>query len=175
MYKCVWAIACKTEEALHPLGARDSHHTFIQVLVIGGGDGGVLREIIKHPSVESVTLVEIDEAVIRVSKQFLPSMAVGFESPKVQVHIGDGFEYLKAHESAFDVIITDSSDPVGPAESLFGHAYYALLSKALKPNGIVCCQGTLPLYCIMPRCKIHTHLHCIHTHNRNDYWFHAPR
>ena len=111
------------------------------MLVIGGGDGGVLREIVKHESVESVTLVEIDEAVIRVSKKYLPSMAVGFQHPKVQVHIGDGFEYLRQNQGEYDVIITDSSDPVGPAESLFQESFYDLLNKALRPGGFVCCQG----------------------------------
>ena len=102
-----------------------------------------MREIVKHPGILSVTLVEIDETVIKVSKQFLPSMAIGFEHQKVSVHIGDGLEFLKSHQAAFDVIITDSSDPVGPAESLFGFEYYKLLAKALKPNGVVCCQGMI--------------------------------
>lgn len=90
---------------------------------------------------ESVTLVEVDEAVIRVSKKYLPSLAVGFQHPKVQVIIGDGFEYLKENIGTFDVIITDSSDPVGSAQSLFHLDYFELLGKALKPGGIVCCQG----------------------------------
>ena len=110
-------------------------------MVIGGGDGGILREIVKHESVESVTLVEIDEAVIRVSKKYLPSMAVGFQHPKVNIVIGDGFEYLEQHSNSYDVIITDSSDPVGPAESLFKESFYSLLYKALLPGGIICCQG----------------------------------
>ncbi|KND01961.1 spermidine synthase, variant [Spizellomyces punctatus DAOM BR117] len=112
-----------------------------KVLVIGGGDGGVLREVVKHETVEEVTLVEIDEAVPRVSKKFLPAMAVGFQHPKVKVHIGDGFAYLKENEGAYDVIITDSSDPVGPAESLFGETFYDLMRKALLPGGIICTQG----------------------------------
>lgn len=112
-------------------------------MVVGGGDGGILREIVKYESLESVTLVEIDEAVIRVSKKYLPSLAVGFKHPKVQVVIGDGFEYLKQNQNSFDVIITDSSDPVGPAQSLFQHEYYELLGRALKPGGIICCQGML--------------------------------
>lgn len=112
-----------------------------KVLVIGGGDGGVLREIVKHPSLEEVTLCEIDEAVIRISKQFLPGMAVGFEHPKAKVHVGDGFEFLKAHKNEFDVIITDSSDPVGPAEVLFQKGYFELLNEALREDGIICSQG----------------------------------
>jgi spermidine synthase len=112
-----------------------------QVLVIGGGDGGVLREVCKHESVESVTLVEIDECVLRVAKKYLPAMAAGFQHPKVNVHIGDGFAYLKENTNTYDVIITDSSDPVGPAEALFGESFYALMKNALLPGGIICTQG----------------------------------
>lgn len=88
--------------------------------------------------------VEIDAKVIEVSKKYLPFMAVGFESPKLQLHVGDGFEFMKNHSQEFDVIITDSSDPVGPAVSLFQENYFALMKSALRPNGIVCSQaGTI--------------------------------
>ncbi|KAI8816271.1 Spermine/spermidine synthase-domain-containing protein [Fimicolochytrium jonesii] len=119
----------------------NAHANPKKVLVIGGGDGGVLREIVKHDCVEEVTLVEIDEAVVKASKKFLPAMAVGFQHPKVKLHIGDGFAYLKENENTYDVIITDSSDPVGPAESLFGETFYDLMRKALLPGGIICTQG----------------------------------
>ncbi|KAJ3104196.1 hypothetical protein HDU97_009451 [Phlyctochytrium planicorne] len=111
------------------------------ILVIGGGDGGVLREVVKHECVESVTLVDIDEAVPRVSKLYLPYMAVGFNHPKVKLHIGDGFAYLKENPGSYDVIITDSSDPVGPAESLFQESFYSLMKSSLKEGGIICTQG----------------------------------
>ncbi|CAF3734750.1 unnamed protein product [Rotaria sp. Silwood1] len=84
-----------------------------RVLIIGGGDGGVLREVIKHPKVEEVVLCEIDQDVIDVSKKYFPEMFKGFLSPKATINIGDGFEYLKIHKNEFDVIITDSSDPEG--------------------------------------------------------------
>ncbi len=84
-----------------------------QVLIVGGGDGGVAREVVKHPQVESVVQCEIDERVIEVSKKYLPFMAKGFADPKVSLYIGDGFEFIKNHPSEFDVIITDSSDPMG--------------------------------------------------------------
>ncbi|KXS20845.1 spermine/spermidine synthase [Gonapodya prolifera JEL478] len=118
-----------------------SHPNPKNVLVVGGGDGGVLREVVRHPSVESVTLCEIDEAVCRVSKLYLPEMAAGFEHPKVTVHIGDGFEFLKDKKELYDVIITDSSDPVGPAEVLFQDTFYKLIFEALKPDGVFCNQG----------------------------------
>ena len=121
--------------------ALNSHPNPKNVLVIGGGDGGVLREIIKHPCVESATLVDIDEAVPRVSKQYLPRMAVGFDSPKTKTLIMDGFEYLKEHKNEFDCIITDSSDPEGPAEVLFQKPYFELLHGALKEGGVVTTQG----------------------------------
>lgn len=88
--------------------------------------------------------VEIDAKVIEVSKKYLPFMAVGFESEKLTLHVGDGFEFMKNHSQEFDVIITDSSDPVGPAISLFQENYFALMKSALRPGGIVCSQaGTL--------------------------------
>ncbi|CAF0768179.1 unnamed protein product [Adineta steineri] len=113
-----------------------------RVLIIGGGDGGVAREVIKHPQVEEVILCEIDQDVIDVSKKFLPDMAKGFASSKVTVIVNDGFEYLKQHTNEFDVIITDSSDPDGPAEALFEESFYSLMKAALKqPYGVICCQG----------------------------------
>lgn len=90
-----------------------------KVLIVGGGDGGVARDVAKHPLVEEVHQVEIDAKVVEVSRKFLPFMASGFDSPKMRLTIGDGFEYMKQRSGEFDVIITDSSDPIGPAASLF--------------------------------------------------------
>ena len=109
-----------------------SHPNPERVLVIGGGDGGVVREVLKHKSVKEVVLVDIDEAVVRVSKQYLPHMSQLLEDPRVTVHIGDGFKYLADAAAAgaaalYDVIITDSSDPVGPAESLFQAPIFLLV------------------------------------------------
>lgn len=112
-----------------------------RVLIVGGGDGGVAREVVKHPAVKSVHQVEIDGRVVDLSKKYLPFMACGFDSPKLSLVIGDGFEFMKNHVGEFDVIITDSSDPIGPAETLFQESYFALMKRALKPNGVVCSQG----------------------------------
>lgn len=112
-----------------------------QVLIVGGGDGGVAREVAKHPQVERIVQVEIDPKVLEVSKKYLPSMGVGLDHPKVTLNIGDGFQFLKQHSGQFDVIITDSSDPVGPAECLFQESYFNLMKSALKPDGIVCSQA----------------------------------
>lgn len=139
-----------------------SHPKPERVLIVGGGDGGVAREVVKHPDVREVFQVEIDDKVVEVSKKFLPFMACGFDSPKVNLTIGDGFEFMKNHRESFDVIITDSSDPigkntlrmilkldftfmlivVGPAVSLFQESYFELMRKALKPGGIICSQGS---------------------------------
>ena len=130
--------------------AMNSHPNPKKVLVIGGGDGGVLREVVKHESVEEATLCDIDEAVIRVSKKYLPGMSIGFQHPNAKVHVGDGFEFLKSRQNEFDVIITDSSDPEGPAESLFQKPYFELLRDALRDGGVITTQGcSLPFLCLI--------------------------
>merc|ERR1712169_104749 len=111
------------------------------VLVIGGGDGGVLREVVKHDCVEEAILCDIDEAVVRLSKEYLPHMAQGLSHPKSTVHIGDGFKFLDDYKNSFDVIITDSSDPDGPAESLFQKSYFELLNNALREGGVISTQA----------------------------------
>lgn len=121
--------------------ALNSHENPKKVLVIGGGDGGVLREIVKHDCVESVTLCDIDEGVINNSKKYLPQLSVGFNHPKVNIHIGDGFKFLNDFKNTFDVIITDSSDPEGPASSLFEKPYFKLLNDALTDNGVITTQA----------------------------------
>ncbi|GAA5895989.1 hypothetical protein JCM5296_003163 [Sporobolomyces johnsonii] len=118
-----------------------SHPNPEKVLVIGGGDGGVLREVLKHPSVKSAILCDIDEAVPRVSKEYLPHMAAGFNDPRVTLFIGDGFKFLNDKKNEFDVIITDSSDPVGPANSLFQKPYFQLLKESLREGGTISTQG----------------------------------
>ena len=112
-----------------------------RVLIVGGGDGGVLREVIKHDCVEHVDLVDIDGDVIEVSKKFLPEMAESYSSPKATVYVADGFQFLKDHKATYDVIITDSSDPDGPAVSLFDKNYYQLVHDALNEGGMTCSQG----------------------------------
>lgn len=112
-----------------------------KVLVIGGGDGGILREIAKHPGVEEIVICEIDGDVIKYSKQYLPSLAKGFDDPRVKVHVMDGAVFMDANQNHFDVIITDSSDPIGPASVLFETPFYNAMHKSLTDGGIVCTQG----------------------------------
>lgn len=134
-------IICASYQEMITHLAMNSHPNPKKVLVVGGGDGGVLREVVKHSTVESVILCDIDEAVIRLSKKYLPGMSIGFQHPNVTVHIGDGFKFLADKKNEFDVIITDSSDPVGPAESLFQKPYFELIFGALKEGGVVTTQG----------------------------------
>lgn len=121
--------------------ALNSHSAPKKVLVIGGGDGGVLREVVKHECVQEAVLCDIDEGVIRNAKKYLPGMSSSFDNPKVKVHIGDGFKFLAEYKNTFDVIITDSSDPEGPAASLFEKPYFQLLSEALTENGVITTQA----------------------------------
>jgi len=111
------------------------------VLVVGGGDGGVLREIGRHKCVKHIDFCEIDEEVINVAKEFLPDIACGFDDPRVEIHIGDGNAYVQEQSQKYDVIIVDSSDPIGPGEALFEKPFYKALKKALKPGGIIATQG----------------------------------
>ncbi|KAI4304959.1 hypothetical protein MLD38_040412 [Melastoma candidum] len=113
-----------------------------KVLVIGGGDGGVLREVARHSSVETIEICEIDKMVVEVSKQFFPDVAIGFDDPRVTLHIGDGVAFLKAvPEGKYDAIIVDSSDPIGPAQELFEKPFFESLAKALRPGGVICTQA----------------------------------
>lgn len=113
-----------------------------QVLLIGGGDGGVLREVVKHPSIEKVTMCEIDGDVVEASKKYLPNVSCGFSHPKANLIIGNGVEFVqKASEASYDVVIVDSSDPVGPAEKLFSKEFYNDVLRVLKPGGVICSQG----------------------------------
>ncbi|ONK79357.1 uncharacterized protein A4U43_C01F5540 [Asparagus officinalis] len=113
-----------------------------KVLVIGGGDGGVLREVSRYPSMEQIDICEIDKMVVDVSKQFFPALAIGFEDPRVNLHIGDGTAFLKSvTEGTYDAIIVDSSDPIGPAQELFKKPFFESVGRALRPGGVVCTQA----------------------------------
>jgi spermidine synthase len=119
-----------------------------KVLVIGGGDGGCVREVVKHPNVVSVEMVEIDGLVVEVAKKYLPdiSSAMIENNPKLQVQIGDGIGHMKNAENEYDVIIVDCSDPIGPGEGLFTYSFYQNVYKALKPDGLFVQQTESPFY-----------------------------
>ncbi len=117
------------------------------VLVIGGGDGGTIREILRHNSVEKVTMVEIDGEVIKACKEHLPQIAAEFDNPKLELIVDDGIAFAKnVQAGAYDLIIVDGSDPVGPAEGLFSTEFYQNCYNALKPNGILVAQGESPKF-----------------------------
>ncbi|OLO42237.1 spermidine synthase [Alkalihalophilus pseudofirmus] len=116
------------------------------VLVVGGGDGGVIREVLKHPSVKKATLVEIDGKVIEYSKQYLPEIAGMLDDARVEVKVDDGFMHIANSESEYDVIMVDSTEPVGPAVNLFTKGFYAGISKALKEDGVFVAQTDNPWF-----------------------------
>lgn len=119
----------------------NTHPNPKRVLVIGGGDGGTIREIVKHDTVEKATLVEIDERVIEAAKKYLPEISVALTgNPRVEVLIEDGIKHVQEKENYYDVIIVDSTDPVGPAVGLFSKDFYASIHKALKDEGIFVAQ-----------------------------------
>jgi spermidine synthase len=132
---------------------------FKDVLVIGGGDGGSVREILRHPQVEQVTMVEIDDAVVRASKEFLPSLSGALDDPKLDLRIEDGIAFVaNAPDASYDLIIVDSSDPVGPSEGLFSTAFYQQVYRCLRPGGAIAAQSESPRFNQRAFVDIH---HCL--------------
>lgn len=123
-----------------------AHGAAQDVLIIGGGDGGCLREVLRHERVRSVVQVEIDEAVITFSRRWLPSLAAGaFDSPRARVQITDGARFVAETSERFDVVIVDSTDPEGPAAVLFGEPFYRDCRRILRPGGILATQCGNPV------------------------------
>lgn len=110
------------------------------VLVIGGGDGGTVREVLKHPDVKRVDVCEIDEEVIKVCRRYLTSLASSFDDGRVRVLFEDGARYVREHPRSYDVIIVDSTDPVGPGQVLFQRKFYEDMKTALRDGGIAVTQ-----------------------------------
>lgn len=117
-----------------------------KVLVIGGGDGGTVREVLKHEGVEEVHLVEIDGMVIEACRRYLPELADAFDDPRVMLHVEDGIRFVEKHVDEFDVALVDSSDPIGPAKGLFTTEFYGNVAKSLKSLGVMCVQSESPLF-----------------------------
>lgn len=119
-----------------------AHGNAKKVLIIGGGDGGILREVLKHPEVEQVTQVEIDQAVIDMCKEYLPGHSAGaFDDPRAKIVIADGMDYVQQDGEKFDVIISDCTDPVGPGEVLFSSDFYEGCKNRLNEGGIFVAQN----------------------------------
>ncbi|XP_064613265.1 spermidine synthase-like [Liolophura sinensis] len=137
----------KDECAYHEMIAHlplNSHPEPKRVLILGGGDGGVAREVVKNSTVETVDICEIDQMVLDVSRKYLPFTSCGLDHPKVTVHVQDGAEFIKAVQHKYDVIITDSSDfteEPSPSTALFQLQYYQGVKEALAPDGIMCSQA----------------------------------
>ena len=115
------------------------------VLVIGGGDGGTVREVLKHETVEKVVLCEIDGMVIDACKQFLPTIACELDNPKCEVLVEDAIEYIKDKKNMFDIVLIDSTDPMGPGEGLFTEEFYTNVKESLKEGGIIAAQSESPV------------------------------
>jgi spermidine synthase len=139
----------KDEFVYHEMIAHvpmNSHPNPERVLVVGGGDGGTIRELLRHPSVKEAVLCEIDERVVRLCQTYFPGTAACLDDPRVRLAFEDGFKFLETYKNQFDVIVTDSSDPIGPGVSLFRESYYALVKGALREGGIMVSQSESPWY-----------------------------
>lgn len=119
-----------------------AHGNVKRVLIIGGGDGGMLREVLRHQSIEHVTQVEIDQAVIDMAKEYLPNHSAGaFDDPRANIVIDDGCRFVATTDQKFDIIITDSTDPIGPGEVLFTSQFYSDCKRCLTDGGIMVTQN----------------------------------
>ena len=116
------------------------------ILIIGGGDGGAVRELCRYKSVEHIDLVEIDEQVVQVCKEHLPTVASDLDDSRVKIHYEDGLRYIRRFTDYYDLIIVDSTDPFGPGEGLFTKEFYGNCNKALKEDGILSNQHESPFY-----------------------------
>jgi len=123
-----------------------AHGNARDVLIVGAGDGGVLRRVLQHRGVERVTMVEIDGEVIRLAREFLPAIGGdSWDDSRANVIIGDGIAYVRdAATDSVDVVIVDSTDPAGPGEALFSDAFYADAARVLRPGGLIVNQCGVP-------------------------------
>ena len=122
------------------------HSNVKNVLVIGAGDGGVIRELCRYKTIERIDMVEIDELVVEVSKKYLPVTACCFDDPRVNIYYQDGLKFVRHKVDEYDLIIVDSTDPFGPGEGLFTKEFYGNCFKALNETGIMVNQHESPFY-----------------------------
>lgn len=116
-----------------------------RVLIIGGGDGGTAREVLKYDEVKHVDMVEIDGTVVEACKKYLPNIGTAWNDPRLHVHIDDGVAWVKKeHATPYDVILVDGADPVGPAEGLFNQAFFEGCKNALSAQGVLSTQAESP-------------------------------
>jgi spermidine synthase len=129
------------------------------VLVIGGGDGGTVRELTKYRTIQSIDLVEVDRHVVLLSKKYLPFTSSKLRDKRVNVWFEEGLRYVRGKKAEYDLIIVDSSDPYGPAEGLFTREFYGTCFKALKEDGILINQHESPFYAAHQRSVRDAHRH----------------
>jgi spermidine synthase len=123
-----------------------THPHASRVLVIGGGDGGTVRETIRHPEVRHCRLVEIDGVVVDACREHIPQTSAALDDPRVEVTVGDGVEFVARTDERYDVVLVDSTDPVGPAKPLFGPKFYADVHRVLHDGGVVVSQAESPFF-----------------------------
>jgi len=141
----------------------NTHPSPEKVLVIGGGDGGTVREVLKHSQVREVTLVEIDQLVVEAALEYLPGISDGLRDPRTKVVYADGVRFVaEAVPGAYDVILVDSTDPVGPAEALFGEDFFRNCAHALSPDGVFVSQSESPFYHMPFMVKMHEQMERIY-------------
>jgi len=117
-----------------------------KVLVIGGGDGGTVRELVRYKAIDSIDMVEIDKLVVDVCRQYLPQTASRLDDPRVTLYYEDGLKFVRSRHNEYDLIIVDSTDPFGPGEGLFTREFYGNCYNALKEDGILVNQHESPYY-----------------------------
>ncbi|MGI6049663.1 MAG: polyamine aminopropyltransferase [Acetivibrionales bacterium] len=122
------------------------HPNVKNVLIIGAGDGGVVRELVQYPEIEHIDMVEIDEMVVEVCKKYIPQTACKLDDPRLTIHYEDGLKFIRSCDDCYDLIIVDSTDPFGPGEGLFTREFYGNCYKALKEDGIMVNQHESPFY-----------------------------
>jgi spermidine synthase len=151
------------------------HPAAENILVIGAGDGGVMRELSKYKQIKKIDVAEIDEEVVKACKEFLPKTAVGFEDSRVNIFYEDGLKFIRSHENEYDIIIVDSTDPFGPGEGLFSKEFYGNCFKALKSEGILINQHESPFYEKDAAMVKRTHKRIVQSFNKSRvYQAHIP-
>jgi len=141
-------VATKDEFVYHEMMAHVplfAHGRAKKALIVGGGDGGVLREALRHPELKEVTLCEIDRSVIDLCRQHFPEVSAdAYDDPRTKIVIADGTKFVAETDERFDVIMVDSTDPIGPGAVLFTREFYADCRRCLKPGGLLVTQNGLP-------------------------------
>lgn len=137
-----------------------------KVVVIGGGDGGTVRELLKHKGIEEIVLCEIDGMVVDACRKYFPKIACGLDDPRVKVKIGDGVAHMRELKEEIDIAIIDSTDPIGPGEGLFSGDFYRSVARAMRPGGIMVAQSESPWHSKESLARIHRNISAGFSHKR---------